>query len=62
MVEGFYWIRHVGRVQIAYYAHGETEDLETGSITNGIWQLTEGFDLCDDGEAEVLVGPLIPPV
>jgi hypothetical protein len=30
MEEGFYWIQHNGRVQIAYYTRGETEDLETG--------------------------------
>ncbi|MNZ85327.1 hypothetical protein D3C78_1041150 [compost metagenome] len=62
MVEGFYWIKHEGRVQVAYYAHGETEDLETGRIITGCWQLTQGFDFCNDGEAEVLQGPLIPPV
>lgn len=54
MQEGFYWIRHNGRVQVAYYTDGETEDLQTGRIVRGIWYLTRGFDICDDGEAEVL--------
>lgn len=61
MKEGFYWIRHNGRVQVAYYTDGETEDLQTGRIVRGIWHLTRGFDICDDGEAEVLQGPLMPP-
>ncbi len=26
MKEGFYWIQHNGRVQVAYYTHGVTED------------------------------------
>lgn len=30
MTEGFYWIQHNGRVQVAYYTNGVTEDLETG--------------------------------
>ncbi len=35
MREGFYWIQHNGRVQVAYYTHGETEDLETGKTVTG---------------------------
>ena len=62
MQEGFYWIRQNGRVQVAYYTDGETEDLQTGRIVRGIWYLTRGFDICDDGEAEVLQGPLSPPL
>ncbi len=61
MKEGFYWIQHNGRVQVAYYTDGETEDLRTGRIVRGIWHLTQGYDICDDGEAEILAGPLMPP-
>jgi len=61
MEEGFYWIHYGGKVQVAYYTDGETEDLETGRIITGIWHLTQGDDICDDGEAEILAGPLTPP-
>ncbi len=61
MKEGFYWIQHNGRVQVAYYTHGETEDLETGQTITGVWHLTQGDDFCNDGEAEILAGPLAPP-
>ena len=60
MIEGFYSIQHNGRVQVAYYTHGETEDLETGKTVIGIWHLTQGDPICDNGEAEVLDGPLPP--
>lgn len=62
MKEGFYWIQHNGRVQVAYFSNGVTEDLETGLNFNGIWHLTQGDDICDNGEAEVLAGPLSPPI
>ena len=61
MKEGFYWIQYGGRAQVAYYTDGETEDLETGRNIRGIWHLTQGDDICDDGEAEILAGPLTPP-
>ncbi|MGQ9451785.1 hypothetical protein ACP4QI_009905 [Leclercia sp. TB492] len=61
MEEGFYWIQHNGRVQVALYTDGETEDLRTGQIVRGTWHLTQGYDICNDGEAEVLQGPLPPP-
>ncbi|ECL4813318.1 hypothetical protein AB2744_001868 [Salmonella enterica] len=61
MKEGFYWIQHNGRVQVAYYTHGVTEDLETGQTIIGVWHLTQGDDICHNGEAEVLSGPLQPP-
>ena len=57
MQEGYYWIQHNGRIQVAYYSNGVTEDLETGLIFNGIWHLTQGDDICDNGEAEVIEGP-----
>lgn len=61
MKEGYYWILDDGNVQIAYYSDGETEDLETGQLIRGVWHLTQGDDICHDGEAEVLAGPLTPP-
>lgn len=62
MEEGFYWIQHNGRIQVAYFSNGVTEDLETGLTFNGIWHLTQGDDLCNNGEVEVLGGPLQAPV
>jgi hypothetical protein len=62
MEEGFYWIQHNGRIQVAYYTNGITDDLETGQTITGIWHLTQGDDICDNGEADVLSGPLAPPV
>ncbi|EPW3921399.1 TPA: hypothetical protein QHT00_003861 [Enterobacter sichuanensis] len=61
MEEGFYWIQHNGRIQVAYFSNGVTEDLETGLTFNGIWHLTQGDDICDNGEAEVIEGPLPQP-
>lgn len=61
MKEGFYWILHDGRVQVACYTNDETEDLETGRTITGVWHLTQGDDICHDGEAKVLQGPLSPP-
>jgi len=60
--EGFYWILHDGRVQVAYYTNDETEDLETGRTITGVWHLTQGDAICDNGEAEVISGPLPQPV
>ncbi len=62
MKEGFYWILHDGRVQVAYYTNDETEDLETGRTITGVWHLTQGDAICDNGEAEVISGPLPQPV
>lgn len=62
MNEGFYWIQHDGKVQIAYYTNDITDDLETGQTVSGVWHLTQGDALCDNGEAEVLQGPLSPPL
>ncbi|EMM7215855.1 hypothetical protein IM284_21255 [Enterobacter cloacae complex sp. P12RS] len=62
MEEGFYWIQHNGRIQVAYYTDGTTDDLETGQTITGIWHLTQGDDICDNGEAEILSGPLSTPV
>jgi len=30
MKEGYYWIQHVGVVQVAYYTNDTVDDLETG--------------------------------
>ncbi len=60
MKEGFYWIQHNGKVQLAYYTNVVTDDLETGQMISGAWRLKQGDALCDNGEAEVLKGPLSP--
>ena len=62
MKEGFYWIQHNGRVQVAYYTDGVTEDLETGQTITGVWHLTRGDDICHNGEAEVIEGLLSVPL
>lgn len=62
MEEGFYWIQRNGRIQVAYYTKGVTEDLETGQTITDVWHLTHGDDICHNGEAEVLAGPLAPPI
>ncbi|AOP90980.1 hypothetical protein [Enterobacter hormaechei] len=62
MKEGFYWIQHNGTVQVAYYTDGVTEDLETGKTITGVWHLTRGDDICHNGEAEVIEGPLSVPL
>lgn len=61
MKEGYYWIQHNGRVQVAYYTNDATDDLETGRTIIGVWHLTQGDDICNNGETEVLYGPLSPP-
>lgn len=58
MKEGYYWIQHVGIVQVAYYTNDTVDDLETGKTITGVWHLTRGDDICHNGEAEVLEGPL----
>ncbi|MCK7429699.1 hypothetical protein [Enterobacter chengduensis] len=62
MEEGFFWIQHNGTIQVAYYTNGTTDDLETGQTITGIWHMTQGDDICDNGDAEVLLGPLSQPV
>lgn len=62
MQEGYYWIQHCGEVQIAYYTHDIVDDLETGKSITGVWHLTMGDDICHNGEAEVMAGPLKPPI
>lgn len=62
MKEGFYWIKHNGRVQVAYYSNGITEDLVSGQTIVGVWHLTQDYDICHNGEAEILSGPLPTPV
>ena len=61
MTEGFYWIQHYGRVQVAYYTNEVTDDLETGQTITGVWHLTQREDICHNGEAEVIEGLLPEP-
>lgn len=61
MAEGYYWIKHNGLVQIAYYIDGLCEDLETGKSHRGIWFLTHGEDLSHDDETEIISGPIPQP-
>ncbi|UJA60349.1 hypothetical protein L1E13_00510 [Enterobacter hormaechei] len=61
MEEGFYWLQHNGRIQVAYYSDGVTDDLETGQLITGVWHLTQSEDICHNGEAEVIEGLLPVP-
>ncbi|MBP1006426.1 hypothetical protein [Enterobacter hormaechei] len=61
MEEGFYWLQHNGRIQVAYYTDGVTDDLETGQLITGVWHLTQSEDICHNGEAEVIEGLLPVP-
>lgn len=47
---------------MAYYTNDTVDDLETGKTITGVWHLTRGDDICHNGEAEVLEGPLSPPM
>lgn len=35
---------------------------ETGQTITGVWHLTRGDDICHNGEAEVIEGPLSVPL
>ncbi|WP_395300121.1 hypothetical protein V1599_12300 [Enterobacter sp. ECC-175] len=61
MEECFYWLQHNGRIQVAYYTDGVTDDLETGQLITGVWHLTQRDDICHNGEAEVIEGLLPVP-
>ena len=61
MEEGFYYLQHNGRIQVAYYTDGVTDDLETGQLITGVWHLTQREDICHNGEAEVIEGLLPVP-
>ncbi|EOQ31607.1 hypothetical protein [Citrobacter sp. KTE32] len=61
MDNGFYWIQFNGATQVAYFTNEIFEDPETGKTITGVWSLTRGDDICHNGEAEVLEGPLQPP-
>lgn len=61
MEEGFYWLQHNGRIQVAYYTDGVTDDLETGQLITDVWHLTQREDICHNGEAEVIDGLLPVP-
>ncbi|MEG2431153.1 MAG: hypothetical protein RSA84_21615 [Acinetobacter sp.] len=60
MKEGYYWIQHLGVVQVAYYTIEPVEDMLTGESVIGVWHLTRGDDICHNGEAEIIEGPLAP--
>lgn len=47
---------------MAYYTNDTVDDLESGQVIVGVWYLTRGDDICHNSEAEVLSGPLQPPV
>ena len=53
MEEGFYWLQHNGRIQVAL-----TDDLETGQLITGVWHLTQREYICHNGEAEMIEGLL----
>ncbi|MCR4246256.1 hypothetical protein BZY51_18680 [Enterobacter hormaechei] len=61
MEKGFYWLQHNGRIQVAYYTDGVTDDPETGQLITGVWHLTQREDICHNGEAEVIEGLLPVP-
>lgn len=61
MEKGFYWLQHNGRIQVAHYTDGVTDDLETGQLITGVWHLTQREDICHNGEAEVIEGLLPVP-
>lgn len=54
MEKGFYWLQHNGRIQVAYYTDGVTDDLETGQLITGVWHLTQEDDICHNGEVGVI--------
>lgn len=62
MEDGYYWILHNGQIQVAYFTNEVFEDLETGKTVTGIWHLTRGDDICHNGEAELVSGPLQAPI
>lgn len=62
MKEGFYWIQVDGQVQISRYVSQLIEDMETGEIVNGWWELTGTQpDIINTRDVEVLSDLLTPP-
>jgi len=61
MEEGFYWIQHSGKIEVAYFTKEIFEDFSTGEIVNGVWNLTKGDDICNNREVEIIAGPLQVP-
>ncbi|MFG6654948.1 hypothetical protein ACG0Z5_10810 [Scandinavium sp. M-37] len=61
MKEGYYWIQYNGGRQIAYYSPEEGYDFISGDEVIGVWYVTRGHDLCNNGEVEVLSGPIEEP-
>lgn len=58
MEEGFYWIQHSGKTEVAYFTKEIFEDFSTGEIVNGVWNLTKDDDICNNCEVEIIAGPL----
>lgn len=58
MEEGYYWIRHCGVSQIAYYSIEFVEDMRTGIVVKGVWYLIRGHAICNNNEVELLKGPI----
>lgn len=61
MEEGFYWIQHSGKIEVAYFTKEIFEDFSIGEIVNGVWNLTRGDDICNNREVEIITGPLQVP-
>jgi hypothetical protein len=61
MKEGYYWIQYNGGRQIAYYIPEVIHDLDSGKTIIAAWYVTQGDDLCNNGEVEVLTGPIEEP-
>lgn len=61
MTEGYYWIQYNGGRQIAYYVPEVIKDLDSGRTIIGAWYVTRGDDLCNNGEVEMLSGPIKKP-
>lgn len=54
MKEGYYWIQHVGVVQVAYYMNDTVDDLDTGKIITGVWHLTRGDGICHSESPRII--------
>nr|WP_312284288.1 hypothetical protein [Yokenella regensburgei] len=61
MTEGYYWIQYNRGRQIAYYVPEVIKDLDSGRTIIGAWYVTRGDDLCNNGEVEMLSGPIEEP-
>ncbi|MCE0845943.1 hypothetical protein LVQ79_10345 [Buttiauxella sp. A2-C1_F] len=63
MKEGFYWIQYDGKIQVALYVEQTAENLATGEMVVGAWDLVgDQFDIIHSEEVEVLSERLLPPI